>query len=46
MVEIGDDSTHMIDHIRDVAFKNHDNKGYRKDVPHVLTITKNLLLVD
>ena len=45
MVEIGDDSTHMIDHIRDVAFKNHDNKGYMKDVLHVPTITKNLVSI-
>ena len=45
VVETGDDSTHMIEHIGDVALSNHDNKGYMKDVMHVPTITKNLVSV-
>jgi transposase InsO family protein len=45
VVETGDDSTHMIQHIGDVALNNHDNKGYMKDVLHVPTITKNLVSV-
>ena len=45
VVETGDDSTHMIEHIGDVTLNNHDNKGYMKDVLHVPTITKNLVSV-
>ena len=45
VVETSDDSTHMIEHIGDVALSNHDNKGYMTDLLHVLTITKNLVSV-
>ena len=31
MVEIDDDSTHMIEHIEDVDFSNHKNNGYIND---------------
>ena len=41
MVGIDDDSTYTIEHIGDVAFYNHDNKGYIKDVLHVLAITRS-----
>ena len=46
MVETRNDSTHTIEHIWDVAFNNHDNKGYIKYVLHVPKITKNLVSVD
>ena len=36
---------HTIEHIGDVAFSNHDNKRYIKDVLHVPTITKNLVSI-
>ena len=44
MVQTSDDSKHMIEHIGDVSFSNHDNKGYIKDILHVPTNTNNLVL--
>ena len=34
-IETNDDFKHMIEHIGDVTFNNHNNKGYVKDVLHV-----------
>ena len=46
-VEIGDDITHPIRHIDNVPFGKEGNKNTCiKNVLHVLTITKNLFLVD
>jgi hypothetical protein len=44
-VEIGDDSTHAIEHIGNVPFNNDGNNSYIKDVLHVPTITKNLVSI-
>ena len=44
-VEIGDDTTHLIQHINSVPFGIEDNKTYIKNALHVLTIMKNYVLV-
>jgi hypothetical protein len=45
-VEIGDDITHPITQISKVPLSMQDGQTkYLKDVLHVLTITKNLVLI-
>jgi hypothetical protein len=45
-VEIGDDTTHPITQISKVPLSMQDGQTkYLKDVLHVLTITKNLVLI-
>ena len=44
-VKTGDDTTHPIQHIGNVPFGNNDHQNYLKNVIHVPTITKNLILV-
>ena len=44
-VKTGDDTTHPIQHIGNVPFRNDDEQTYLKNVLHVPTITKNLVLV-
>ena len=45
LVETKDDSTYTIEQMGDVAFTNHDNKGYINDVLHVSMITKTLVFL-
>ena len=44
-VETGDDTIHPIHYVSNVSFGEDDNQTYIKNVLHVLTITKNLVLV-
>ena len=44
-VETGDDTTHPIQHVRNVPFRNDDKQTCLKNVLHVSTITKNLVSV-
>ena len=45
VVETGHDTTHPIEHIRDVPLSHAGKKGIIRNVLHVPTITKNLVLV-
>ena len=44
-VKTGDDTTHLIWHIGNVPFGKEGKQTYIKNVLHVPTITKNLVLV-
>ena len=44
-LKIGDDTIHPIQHVGNVPFGKEGNQTYIKDVLHVPTITKNLILV-
>ena len=44
-VETCDDTTHPIQHIGNVPFRNNGKQTYLKNELHVPTITKNLILV-
>jgi hypothetical protein len=44
-VEIGDDTTHPIQHIGNVPFGNDEEQTYLKNVLHVPTIMKNMVSV-
>ena len=44
-VKTGEDTSHPIQHVDNVAFSREGNQTYIKNVLHLLTITKNLVSV-
>ena len=44
-VETDDDTIHTIEHIRDIPLSSVGQRGCMKNILHVPTITKNLVLV-
>jgi hypothetical protein len=44
-MEIGEDDTQSIEHIKDVLLSNNGYRSYVKDIVHVPRITKNLVSV-